>query len=116
MAYQCFPFGPNYTGDMRRYPGHAEIHGYLKAFAEEKKVEVKFDSPVENIEKVEGKWEVRYRGGNDKFDAIVIANGHYETKHVPDFTGHFDGKILHSHDYKSPKDFAGKRVIFLGSA
>ena len=63
---------------------------------------VKFDSAVKNIENIDNQWEVTYNNYSEKFDAVVIANGHYETKITPDFPGTFNGEILHSHSYKSP--------------
>ena len=33
---------------------------------------------------------------------------------MPSYPGHFDGKLLHSHDFKLAADFAAKRVLVIG--
>lgn len=53
----------------------------------------------------------------EQFDAIFICNGHYSSPSIPDYKGlnEFVGEIQHSHDYRRPEVFAGKRVLIVGS-
>lgn len=50
------------------------------------------------------------------FDAVIVCSGHHGEKHIPRFPGlgEFKGQILHSHDYRKPLDFTGKRVLVVG--
>ncbi|MFD7934066.1 NAD(P)/FAD-dependent oxidoreductase [Streptomyces sp. NPDC059755] len=70
------------------------------------------------------KWAVtsRPRGTNDHetgtYDAVLVANGHHWKPRWPrpgiaGATG-FEGTQIHSHDYRVPGPFAGRRVLVLG--
>ena len=50
------------------------------------------------------------------FDAVMVCTGHHAEKHVPEFPGlsDFKGKVIHSHDYRNPAGFEGKRVVIIG--
>ncbi len=62
----------------------------------------------------------RPQGGEpERFDALVVCNGHHWDASFPDppFPGHFDGDVIHSHDYidpSDPLDLVGKRVLVVG--
>ena len=48
-------------------------------------------------------WRVAYldREGNEHteiLDAVMVANGHHWNAKYPEFEGHFDGKLMHSHN------------------
>ena len=47
---------------------------------------------------------------------IINATGTWETPFVPDYPGRdlFDGRQLHTHDYKSADEFAGAHVLIVG--
>ena len=48
----------------------------------------------------------------------IIFDRHYETPLYPKIPGQdeFEGEVIHSHNYRHPEDFAGKRVVCLGAA
>jgi hypothetical protein len=52
------------------------------------------------------------------FDALVVANGHYSSPRLPAIEGlaSFPGAVSHTHDYRVPTPFAGKRVLVVGAA
>jgi cation diffusion facilitator CzcD-associated flavoprotein CzcO len=54
----------------------------------------------------------------EKFDSVVVATGIYTKPYIPDIPGRdkFTGTLLHSKDYKTPKDFESKRVMVVGGA
>ncbi|XP_025079861.1 LOW QUALITY PROTEIN: dimethylaniline monooxygenase [N-oxide-forming] 5-like [Pomacea canaliculata] len=56
------------------------------------------------------------RSKDGVFDAVIVCSGHHGEKHIPRFPGlgEFKGQILHSHDYRKPLDFTGKRVLVVG--
>lgn len=49
-----------------------------------------------------------------EYSAVLVANGHHWSPRYPDFPGTFDGPTLHSHHYRTPESFAGKRVLVVG--
>lgn len=61
-----------------------------------------------------GRWTVRWRDGTSngaehsgEFDVVVMAQGHHARPKLVEFKGQekFQGRIMHSHDYKDSKDF-----------
>ena len=53
--------------------------------------------------------------GEELFDALVVANGHYNVPHYPPLlTNDFAGVAIHSKEYRSPSPFAEKRVLLVG--
>ena len=53
-----------------------------------------------------------------EFDRLVVATGHFSVPHIPHFEGieRFEGRTLHSHDFKNAREFTGKRVLVVGSS
>jgi len=55
------------------------------------------------------------------YDAVVVANGHFNVPYIPDIPGieawnsTYPGAIAHSRDYKSPEAYRGKKVCLVGS-
>ncbi|KAG2185730.1 hypothetical protein INT43_002165 [Umbelopsis isabellina] len=56
-----------------------------------------------------------------KFDAVVVATGHYHVPYVPDFPGlrewhaSFPSSVSHSKSYRVPQPFKGKNVLVIGN-
>ncbi|KAI0852308.1 FAD/NAD(P)-binding domain-containing protein [Daldinia vernicosa] len=96
---------------------------------------VHFHTRVESVSKPEGdsKWTVktstftRTDSGHTltkktwKFDAVVVASGHYHTPFVPDIPGlaawkqRFPDRITHSKQYRTPAPFANQTVLIIGA-
>lgn len=55
---------------------------------------------------------------HQRVDAIVVCNGHYSEPRVPEYEGQtsFGGIQMHSHNYRTPDPFVGKRVVVVGAA
>ena len=45
-----------------------------------------------------------------------MCTGHHADKNIPHFPGqeNFQGKVVHSHDYKNHKGYEDKRVVVIG--
>lgn len=52
-----------------------------------------------------------------EYDYVFVCNGHYNTPFIPSIPGlkEFQGDIMHSHDYRVPDIFTGKRVLVVGA-
>jgi hypothetical protein len=52
-----------------------------------------------------------------EFDAIVLANGHFEHPNHISLAGEatFPGSVRHSIDYTTPDEYAGKSVVVVGA-
>jgi len=99
---------------LRRY---AEVHDLLRL--------VSFDTAVIDVRPCEANgngraWAVTTRQGGAEtettYDAVVVCNGHYSAPSVPEIRGMdaFPGECMHSHNYRRPEAFAGKRVLLMG--
>jgi cation diffusion facilitator CzcD-associated flavoprotein CzcO len=55
----------------------------------------------------------------EEYDVVVVANGHYESPHVPPelqaLAAGSGLRVSHSKDYDTPARFQGKRVVVVGS-
>ncbi|XP_024938193.1 dimethylaniline monooxygenase [N-oxide-forming] 1 isoform X2 [Cephus cinctus] len=52
------------------------------------------------------------------FDAVILCNGRYTVGNVPRINGieSFPGNCIHSHQYRTPNQYAGKKVCILGAS
>ena len=128
MGVADFPFDNQFAGskDSRRYCSHEEVYRYLQAYANRFDIlkHVQFSSRIESVMPVKDGWHVCVHEHNDgtiqekHFDAVVVCNGHYSEPRVPVFDGQseFPRKQMHSHNYRTPDVFVGKRVVVVGAA
>jgi trimethylamine monooxygenase len=52
----------------------------------------------------------------EEFDNVIVASGHFSTPNVPHFEGiaQFNGRVLHSHDFRDALEFKGKDILIIG--
>ncbi|MGA5338743.1 flavin-containing monooxygenase [Streptomyces griseoincarnatus] len=107
------PFG----GDGDRYPHRDEVVAYLAHYADHLGVEIRTRARVEAVESDSGGFIVRTNDGRVITAAgVVAATGAFANPLRPTFPGQegFTGELLHVADYRSPKPYAGKRVVIVG--
>ncbi|MGB3072038.1 MAG: NAD(P)-binding domain-containing protein [Ottowia sp.] len=113
-AYEDFPFPEG----SPLYPGHRQVHQYLESYAEKFGVtpHIRFRSRVVDVAAAEtGRWRVVLDdGSSSEFDAVVVGSGHQGTPSHPAWQQDFTGEYLHSHSYRIPEPFRGKRVLVVG--
>ncbi|KAI8800972.1 hypothetical protein BJ742DRAFT_46586 [Cladochytrium replicatum] len=120
MAFPDFPFPPGTSA----FPEHTQILEYLEEFAIKYDLlsYVRFDTTVESAvwDDDTREWIVTSVSPEgrlvERYDGVVSANGHYWTLNVPKINGmeSFPGRMVHSHDYRMPEPFTGKRVVVIG--
>jgi len=61
---------------------------------------------------------LRQRLNSNEYDHVVVASGHYSTPNTPDFPGldQFSGRVLHAHDFRDAREFAGQHLLLIGSS
>ena len=116
--YPDFPMPQEYPD----YPHHSQILAYLRAYAEQFRLieHIHFSTEVIRVEPItEGDartgWIITFKNGHvERFDMLVIGNGHHWFPKLPEYRGAFTGKWLHSAEYRTQDIFAGRRVLIVG--
>ncbi|MDK3018780.1 NAD(P)-binding domain-containing protein [Pseudodonghicola flavimaris] len=54
----------------------------------------------------------------ERFDHVICASGHFSSPNVPEYEGFstFNGRIVHAHDFRDAREFAGKDVLVVGAS
>jgi dimethylaniline monooxygenase (N-oxide forming) len=115
MQYPSFPMPASY-GD---FPHHSEMAAYLGAYAAEFGLRplIRFGTTVERVEPAaDGRWTITLADESRRsYRAVVVAVGLFWCPRLPAYPGHFDGTVSHSHDYRIPDPYAGRRVLVVGA-
>nr|KAG5706619.1 hypothetical protein BaRGS_005689 [Batillaria attramentaria] len=125
MCYSDYPIPKEYPNFMH----NTHVWQYFKDYAEHfglKKyihynVEVVMVTRTPDFAET-GKWNlelVDHKSGkewSEVFDAVLVCTGHHAEKNEPSFPGlsDFKGEVLHSHDYREPSRYVGKRILIIG--
>ena len=123
MQYATFPIPDNYPN----YLSHQLIANYFDDFVDHFgfREKIQFRTEVIKAEPVTGGgWRVTARQRDTgttrtgRYRAVLVANGHHWDPRYPEpafpGAGTFTGEQIHSHHYRTPEPFTGKRVLILG--
>lgn len=124
-AFSDFPPQADYPNYMHNTRMIQYIEDYAKEVGCEPKM--KFQHKVLQLVKAstfdeDGRWDVTVEDMANKmtststFDGVMVCTGHHVTPSMATFPGQelFKGEIIHTHSYKRPADFVGKRVVVVG--
>ena len=110
-----FPMPDHYPD----YPNHQQLLDYIRAFADEFDLRgsVRFNTAVNRAALTpDGLWELQLGTGETQLCRYLIcANGVTWEPHFVSWPGQFNGEVRHSVTYRSPGEFAGKRVLVVGA-
>lgn len=116
MQYPSFPMPALYPD----FPHHNEMAAYLDAYADAfgLRTLIRFGTTVERLEPdLSGTWWITLDDGSRRgYGAVVVATGLFWCPRLPTYPGSFDGTVTHSHEYRTPDRFAGRRVLIVGAA
>lgn len=104
------------------FPHHSLVLKYLEDYTNHFGFgnKITFRTSVQVVEPLsDGSYEVTTvdRAGSLRrrvYASVLVANGHHWKPRWPDLPGEFTNEVLHSHDYRTPEPFAGKRVLIVG--
>lgn len=109
--------GMKFPGNLNRYPKRDEVIRYLQEYKNKFQLPVLINQRVDLIEKNKVGFTVRTVTG-DTFQALTIINatGSFNNPYIPKIQGGevFQGKTLHSSEYRNTKPFHNQRVIVIG--
>ena len=98
------------------FPSRDQLVEHLQTHADEGGLDIRLAAAVERVDRGEGGWVVHSSDGPVTAPQVVIATGYENAPLIPDWDGReeFTGKLLHSHEYRNPEPFVGKRVLVVG--
>ena len=113
----------DFDDETQPFPDHFDMHRYLIKYADHFGVtpRIRFNSEVKQVRpafdprREPPKWEIVLADGSvEAFDAVVAATGHLtRPMHMPELQA-FCGNYLHSHYYREPQNYVGKRICVVG--
>lgn len=127
MEYSDVPFQPRTMNFIDRTEVLEYLHKYAKTIPE--KVNINLSTNVVQINKLDGaaKWDITTQDvtsldkTTNKYDAVVIANGHYELPFIPDTPGLKEWSaadpqsVTHSKYFVSSADYRDETVLIIGN-
>lgn len=113
-----------FDDEVPPFPNHRDMAKYLGDYADHHGVRehIRFNTRVTDVRPAgdystdKPRWEVETEAGEiDTYDIVIAATGHLtkpmESEALRD---RFGPGYLHSHHYKDPAEFAGKRICVVG--
>ena len=117
----------DFAEGLPSYVDAEALGAYIERYAAEFGVDAvaRFGATVTSVAPVDGAWTVAWDGDggcrDERFDAVVVANGHYNRPYEPEIAGQAawlaaggDRSISHSQRYDEPSSYAGKAVLVVG--
>jgi len=124
-----YTFEDHYGKPIPSFPPREVLFDYLKGRWEKEDIKkwVKLNTVVRDVvyNKDTDNFTVSVKNLEDdqvldgeQFDYVVVASGHYSVPHTPSFPGigKFPGRVMHAHDFRDANEFAGKRLLLIGSS
>ena len=113
-----------FDDSVQLFPDHRDMHHYLVSYAKRFDLvrRIRFNTKVVDVQPAVGysphapQWDVKLENGEiSTFDRVIVASGHLsDPLHVPEFKDAFTGEYLHSHEYREPEPFVGKKICVVG--
>ncbi|MGA3038173.1 MAG: NAD(P)-binding domain-containing protein [Vulcanimicrobiaceae bacterium] len=118
--FKDFKFPPS----TQHFPDHRDMYAYFERFVDHFDLRslIRFNTrvmsvhPANPVPRQRSAWIVETEHGkSETFDAVVVASGHLSSPLHSEKYRAFGGEYLHSHDYRRPENFLGKRVCVVGA-
>ena len=106
-----------FPGNPGRYPARDEVISYLEQYEERYQLPIKRPVLVKSVKSSGELLEIETSDEIYKTRAVISATGSWQKPFIPEYPGRetFTGIQIHSANYKSPEQFAGKRVLVVGA-
>jgi putative flavoprotein involved in K+ transport len=105
------------SSDLPRYVSKDQFADYLRTYARTFNIDVRLAHHVQTVALDEGRgWRVATDRGAWRARVVILATGRHREPVVPAWPGResFQGRVLHSDQYKSGAKYAGQRVLVVG--
>ena len=112
--YADYPMPADYPD----FPSGQQMLDYLRDYAEKFQLtrHIQFNTKVRMaLPLPDGRWELELASGEKRsYKGLIVCNGHHWDRRFPEYPGKFAGEFIHSKDYRTPAELAGKRVLVIG--
>ncbi|HSK54726.1 MAG TPA: NAD(P)-binding domain-containing protein [Jiangellales bacterium] len=115
MQYPSLPMPASY-GD---FPSRTDMTAYLEAYASRRDLEdrITVGTTVDRLEPAPGGpgWVLQLDDGSTRRHRhVVVATGVFRAPRLPDDLSETDAELIHSHAYRTPDPYTGRRVLVVG--
>ncbi len=110
LPHQAFP------AHYPVYVSRLDLIAYWENYIREMGIQPMFGRAVQQIQRTNEGWETRTPSDVFHSKNVVVATGYNRVPYQPHWPGQelYQGQLLHSKDYRTPKPFAGKKVLLIG--
>ena len=128
LEFADYSFEEHFGKQIASYPPRAVLFDYIEGRVKKANVRdwIRFNTAVRWIDydNDTGKFTVTLHDHqkdyvySEEFDNVVVASGHFSTPNVPYYEGfeRFNGRLLHAHDFRDAREFAGKDILVMGAS
>lgn len=128
LEFADYSFEQHFGKQIASYPPRAVLFDYIEGRVKKAGVRkwIRFSTTVRmvNYDKKKGKFTVTVHDlkkdqmYQEVFDHVIVASGHFSVPNVPEYPGFdkFNGRVLHAHDFRDAREFAGKDLLILGTS
>ena len=128
LEFADYSFEEHFGKQIASYPPRAVLFDYIEGRVKKANVRnwIRFNSAVRwvNYNEGAGNFTVTVHDHDkdsvysEDFDHVICATGHFSTPNVPYYDGFdtFNGRILHAHDFRDAREFAGQDILVVGSS
>ncbi|KAF1836056.1 FAD/NAD(P)-binding domain-containing protein [Decorospora gaudefroyi] len=122
----------NWPPESQLFPTHKTVLQYITQYSAAIQPLVHYHTQVTRIEPSNtsptGPWTLTTKNlltsctQTQKYDAVIVANGHFTVPYVPALPGiqawnqHHPGRISHSKYFRRAEDYAAKKVLVVGNS
>lgn len=128
LEFADYSFEEHFGKQIASYPPRAVLFDYIEGRVKKAGVRdwIRFNTTIRMVrfDEAKGTFTVTAhdlendRMYDEEFDNVVVASGHFSVPNVPEYPGFdkFNGRVLHAHDFRDAREFAGKDLLLLGSS
>jgi indole-3-pyruvate monooxygenase len=111
----ALPFEP-FPKDYPRYPTRDQVIDYLDSYAKKFDLDIRFKQQVTSVQYKDDHWEIRTQDNSHQAANLVVAAGNAREPLIPRWKRQdvFQGRIIHSSEYKNGEAFKGQAVLVIG--
>ena len=128
LEFADYSFEEHFGKQIGSYPPRAVLFDYIEGRVKKAGVRdmIRFSTTIRmvNFDAATEKFSVTVhdlkadRMYAEEFDNVIVASGHFSTPNVPEFEGfgHFNGRVLHAHDFRDAMEFKDKDILLIGTS